>query len=613
MGLAIRLLGAPSVSMDALERPPPRGRKAWALLAYLLLTEQPPTRERLASLLFDEAADPLGALRWNLAEIRRLLGEGVEVGGEPVRIELPPGSSLDTDALVHGSWVEAVAIIGLGHELLDGIDLPNNAVFETWLLAERQRFAGISASILREAATARLAADDAGSAIEFASRLVAIEDFDEEAHALLIRAYVAAGDAERARRQSATSATYLREELGIEPSATLGRALDDAVIAKDKRSGGAMLQSERGIEALIEAGRAAFNAGANDAGVQTLRRAVDDAEAIAATALQARALLALGVALVHIGRGRDGEGATVLHTALGRAEEVGDTTMISEAARELGYIEFLRGRYDRAETWLERAVSVAPGDLERGAALAYIGAVAGDRGRTEAAVSALSEAARIGHAHTKPRAEGWARALLGRERLIRGELDAAASELDRALEICGAAGWISFTPLPQSLRADVHLRRGETDAASDGFEAAFALGCQIGDPCWEGLGARGIGLVHLERGRIDEGFEWLEDAKVRCVRTSDAYLWILAYCLDALCERGLRHGRPEVAAWALELESLAARTGMREMMVRSHLHRAALGDTAAADAAALFARDIDNPVLRVAIATEVWAIADDKR
>ncbi len=115
--------------------------------------------------------------------------------------------------------------------LLEGIDLPGNAAFETWLLAERRRFAGISASILREAATARLAAGEVMPAVDLASRLVAIEDFDEEAHALLIRAYAASGDVERARQQSARSAAYLRDELGVEPSATLGRALSGALAA----------------------------------------------------------------------------------------------------------------------------------------------------------------------------------------------------------------------------------------------------------------------------------------------------------------------------------------------------------------------------------------------
>ena len=50
---------------------PPRGRKAWALLGYLLLAERPPSRRHLAELLFADADDPLGALRWTLAELRR--------------------------------------------------------------------------------------------------------------------------------------------------------------------------------------------------------------------------------------------------------------------------------------------------------------------------------------------------------------------------------------------------------------------------------------------------------------------------------------------------------------------------------------------------------------
>ena len=63
----IRLLGPPAIERDGVPATPPRGRKAWALLAYLLLAERPPGRRHLAELLFDEADDPLGALRWTLA------------------------------------------------------------------------------------------------------------------------------------------------------------------------------------------------------------------------------------------------------------------------------------------------------------------------------------------------------------------------------------------------------------------------------------------------------------------------------------------------------------------------------------------------------------------
>ena len=80
MTLTIRLLGRPVVERDGQAVPPPRGRKTWALLAYLVLAERPQGRRHLAELLFADADDPLGALRWSLAELRlryRLEAPGV--------------------------------------------------------------------------------------------------------------------------------------------------------------------------------------------------------------------------------------------------------------------------------------------------------------------------------------------------------------------------------------------------------------------------------------------------------------------------------------------------------------------------------------------------------
>jgi DNA-binding SARP family transcriptional activator len=74
MALAIHLLGHPHFDRTAGQAYEFRTQKSWAILAYLILSERTPTRSQLASLLFTEADDPLRALRWNLAEIRRCLG-----------------------------------------------------------------------------------------------------------------------------------------------------------------------------------------------------------------------------------------------------------------------------------------------------------------------------------------------------------------------------------------------------------------------------------------------------------------------------------------------------------------------------------------------------------
>src|SRR4051812_39322873 len=92
---SVRLLGPPVILQDGRAAPAPRGHKAWALLAYLLLTERSATRRQLAELLFADANDPLGALRWNLAQLRRALGGSMVLEGDPVNVSLAPGVAVD--------------------------------------------------------------------------------------------------------------------------------------------------------------------------------------------------------------------------------------------------------------------------------------------------------------------------------------------------------------------------------------------------------------------------------------------------------------------------------------------------------------------------------------
>ena len=594
MDLAIHLLGIPTIEVGGAHLPPPRGHKPWALLALMLLSDAPVSRERMAGLLFADADDPLGSLRWNLAQLRRSLGPQITLEGDPVRLQLPADARIDVRTLVSGTWVEALHLPGLGRELLEGIRPAADAAFDAWLLAERRHCAGASAAVLREAAVARLAGGDAHAAVSLATRLVALDEYDEEAHALLIRAHVAAGNDAEARRYQARILERFRNELGVEPSVTLVRAAEPMT---GLLSAGPVAGTRATADSLIAAGEAAIAAGANEAGYDTLRRAVADARDSGDRALVARALVALGEAYFHGGRGRDGEGATALHAALAVAEEIGAQDLASEACRELGYVEMLRARYDRADAWLTRALDAAPDAGLHAAALGVAGAVASDRGATEDAIELLQRSVEEAASLDKPRLTGWAYTFLGRTHLLRDELSDARVALDLALRAARSAGWMTFIAHPQSLLGAVDLAEGRIADASDRFEAAFALGCQMGDPCWEGLGARGIGLVKIANGDIVEGIRWLDDARTRCVRVADAYLWIHGYCLDALCEQAIAHRVAGAERWVSDLEAAAARTGMNEFLVRAQLHRAALGMPGARDSAAVFAERIDNPAV----------------
>lgn len=579
---------------EGVRQPPPRGRKAWALLAYLIATESAPSREWLAELLFADAEDPLNALSWNLSQLRRLLGSETQIGGDQVELRLPPGAYVDIKAVTAGTWRQAVDVPGLEHELLEGMAFSSSPAFEVWLLTERRRLAGAAEDVLREAARAKLAAGDSGRAIDLAGRLLAVNALDEDAQELLIRAYAAAGDRVAAERQRDACVALFRRELGTEPGEAVLQAAD--VTRADAR--GQRPATRAGIGARLEAGLAAMDAGAFDAAIGSLRMAVAEAHATEDAELRGTTLLALGSALVHGVRGRDGEGAGVLHEAIGVIDRSGADATAAQAHRELGYVETLRGRYDRAQRWLRRAASLAADDpTERAWAHAVLGVALTDVGRHVDALRELHHALSLGRESDARLVEAWALTFIGRSHLLRQELTAAREPLQRALEVARQLRWTAFIPLPESLLADVDLAEGRTEAAATAYEHAYELSLQLGDPCWEGMAARGIGLVADRRGDAETALRWVAEARTRCVRLPDAWLWVEAYCLDALCELGVQHRRPEVARWISDLEALAARTGMREMVARAYLHRGRLGDRGAAQAARVLAAEVDNPVL----------------
>ena len=52
------------------------------------------------------------------------------------------------------------------------------------------------------------------------------------------------------------------------------------------------------------------------------------------------------------------------------------------------------------------------------------------------------------------------------------------------------------------------------------------------------------------------------DARTRCNRLADPYVWLEGYILDALCELGRRTGIRRPQSWADALEVLTDRTRM---------------------------------------------------
>src|SRR5438128_2359859 len=188
-------------------------------------------------------------------------------------------------------------------------------------------------------------------------------------------------------------------------------------------------------------------------------------------------------------------------------------------------------------------------------------------------------------------------ALTGRVYLLTARHEQAREVLERSLELGEEEKWIGFSPLPEAVLAHVDLRERRVDEARETLEHAFAIACQLTDPCWEGIACRGLGLVEAARGRGPQALAWLTDGRARCTRVAHPYQWIHGWVLDALCAIGGRDDR--APGWIDDLESLASRTGMRELLLRAYLHRARRGDARARSAASLLGAEIDNP--------SVWA------
>lgn len=300
--------------------------------------------------------------------------------------------------------------------------------------------------------------------------------------------------------------------------------------------------------AQLQAGIAAIDAGAVEPGMACLRMACAQARGCGDARVLARVLLELGSALVHAARGRDEEGAAMLHQALMVADSIGATALVVEACRELGYIEVQAGRAATAGRWLSRASADVGGDRERAKVLGVRGMALSDRAHYEAAIGLLNESVAVAESSGDCRQQAWSLAILGRAFLLRGQLREAGEVLDRSLELIAHEGWLALQPLPEALRAEVALRQGATEKASALAQHAFALGCELGDPCWEGFGARAKGLIHRWHGEHVLALECLGDAVARSGRVADAYAWVTAYCLEALVAHAIDRHDPALDA-----------------------------------------------------------------
>lgn len=594
MTIQVRLLGAPQI-LRGEESVQPRGRKSWALLARLLLASRPLGRDELGRLLFSQAADPAATLRWSLADLRRSLGRPDLLKGDPITLQ--GVGELDADVVRVDSGEMPLA--DFDGELLAGMEPEDCPEFSMWLTVERHRLRARLEDTLRDAAHRRAATGDWAGAMAIAGRAVRLNPYNEPLQELFVRCLAMSGDRRGALVQVERCTQLFREELGSEPSSALRMAA-----TTHAQPGAAAPGSGRSsITSLLEAGQAAVDAGAVDAGIETLRRSLGDARRLVDPQLGARCALALGGALVHALRGRDEEGAALLHEAVVLARRSDDSKLAAAALRELGYIDVQAGRRRQAGRMLDEAAELAVGDDQ---ALASILGVRGmnlsDFGRYADAAEALHESVDRALVCKRPRQAAWSLSILARVHALRQERGEAMDYVQRAIELVRSERWTAFAPWPQALQAELAMQEGRTsdDEIMESLQGTFALACQVGDPCWEGMAARVMALVASRAGDHGTAGHWIDEALSRCNRVVDRYVWMEAYVMDGRCEVLIQGERREEAALAAaQMAELSARTEQREHLVRALAYQGRTGDATALIQARAVAAEIDNDALRM--------------
>jgi DNA-binding SARP family transcriptional activator len=589
----IRLLGPPVIESPGTAATQPRGRKAWAVLAYLALQPEGAGRSRMASLLFPDAEDPLGALRWNLSELRRTLA-GVTLDGDPLRLALQPPWRCDAVELVGAGAIPRLDPHNLTGQLLEGLSFADCPVFDSWLADQRYRLENCAQGLLYESALSALAAGDPRKAVELATLALQRDPFHADCNAVLVKALVAAGEHRHAREHVTKCGNLYRDELGLPLPAEIRRALSGAAPEADP----GMPATVATVRSYLDAGGASLSAGAVDRGLDQLRLAVVLAQRTGDRHLLAESLVTLAGAMIHQAGGRGAEVADFLHRALSAeapSEKYDGASPTSAAAyRELGYLSVQRGVPDRAAGWLERASVAAAGFPEEQArVLAIQGMLASDTARYGDAVTALTASGKLAGEVRNRRQQAFSSALLGRVWLLRGELGLAAEALDHALEWIAAEHWTAFEPFVAGVRGETYLAAGDLEAAAEMIDRSWVMADLAGDHCYMALAAGAEARLFLAHGDLAAAQHWIG----RGMEPKPWYLWYSARLLDMAAEVAIAARSKRVGEVLERLGALASRSGMREFVVRAQSHRAVLGDEAAAQAVPWLAKEIENPAL----------------
>lgn len=232
--LQVKLLGAPSITLDGVLLSGFISSKAPALVYYLASTGQTQAREVLATLLWTTSPDFYAAksLRNVLSNLRERLGPFLEITRTAVTLRVDQFVRVDsqqflakvrsaeklpsTAAGCYQLLAEAVTLYS--GTFLDGFEVADASNFEEWVRSEREHHTLLALQVLHKLVSYSAEQGQLFQALEYATRLLALDPLNEAAHRQLILLLALNGQTDAALNQYRTCQRLLQVELGVEPS-----------------------------------------------------------------------------------------------------------------------------------------------------------------------------------------------------------------------------------------------------------------------------------------------------------------------------------------------------------------------------------------------------------
>jgi DNA-binding SARP family transcriptional activator len=527
MALRVRLLGRPGLEHDGASRRL-EGHKPWALLTYLLLEPRAPTRRELADLLWSEADDPLGAVRWSLSQVRKSINPPAEIAERDGRIKIDAEVLVvDAGELLRGEWNEVSIDDLVRGELLEGMSFGDSPSFDTWLQVQRARVASAASDALRWAATL-LSHREPDRALALAERALRTEPFDEVLHELVVEIHAARGDRDRARTYVASLARRYRDELAMEPPASISRPLERPAPSAAEP----LLRLDVQARALLDIANVRFGAGdfasARDIALRAALQAAESGD----RALEARALILGATTYTWGALGTAREWTSFLQRALRLANELGDRAATAQIESERGRISAIEGRYGLAEASFRRSRRLAEdiGDTKQAAwARTMLALCRADRGEYDSAEEELREALP---------AFGWgpyAMSVLARVLVRLGNVEEGKAFADAAVTRAEREGHLPALPWALIQAGEARFAEGDLGGATERFTRALTIAQETKNPSCQALALRGLGLIARSRNDEERALTLLREALAR-EESGHGNRWIVASIITDLVE-----------------------------------------------------------------------------